>query len=141
MYGLATDDGHNYHNIPSRASEPGRGWVVVLAEALTPEALIAAMESGRFYASSGVELAEVQSTVESLRVAVAPEEGVTYAIEFIGTRRGFDAEHTPVTDAKGEEVRATHRYSADIGAVLARSEGPQAEYRITGATNSTSARG
>ncbi len=25
MYGLAVDDGHAYHNIPSRASEPGRG--------------------------------------------------------------------------------------------------------------------
>ena len=31
LYGLGTDDGHSYHKIPSRASEPGRGWVMVLA--------------------------------------------------------------------------------------------------------------
>jgi hypothetical protein len=43
MYGLANDDGHNYHNIPSRASEPGRGWVMVLADELSPEHLIYAM--------------------------------------------------------------------------------------------------
>ncbi|HTI50578.1 MAG TPA: hypothetical protein VL475_06500, partial [Planctomycetaceae bacterium] len=39
MYGLATDDGHAYHNIPSRGSEPGRGWIMVLAAELTPGAL------------------------------------------------------------------------------------------------------
>ncbi|MCA9069260.1 MAG: hypothetical protein KDA84_10075, partial [Planctomycetaceae bacterium] len=42
MYGLATDDGHNYHNIPSRASEPGRGWVMVLSNNLAPDRLIQA---------------------------------------------------------------------------------------------------
>lgn len=132
MYGLATDDGHNYHNIPSRASEPGRGWVMVLAEALTPEALISAMEAGRFYASSGVELAEVESTIDGLRVAVAPEAGVSYTIEFIGTRHGFDAGHAPVVDSQGKEIRATRRYSDDVGAVLSRTVGETAEYRFTG---------
>ena len=52
MYGLATDDGHNYHNIPSRRSEPGRGWVVVLTRKLTPAAIVTAMEAGRFLTSA-----------------------------------------------------------------------------------------
>ena len=86
MYGLATDDGHRYHHIPSRGSEPGRGWVMVLASELTPESLIASLESGRFYATSGVKLREVISGSDGLDVAVEPEPGVNYTIDFIGTR-------------------------------------------------------
>ena len=76
MYGLATDDGHRYHHIPSRGSEPGRGWVMVLAPELTPEALLASLEAGRFYATSGVKLTEVVSSPEGLDIAVDPEPGV-----------------------------------------------------------------
>ena len=36
LYGLATDDGHRYHHIPSRGSEPGRGWIMVLSPEFTP---------------------------------------------------------------------------------------------------------
>ena len=36
MYGIAVDDCHQYHKIPSPAagSEPGRGWVMVLTDDL-----------------------------------------------------------------------------------------------------------
>ncbi|HVJ67371.1 MAG TPA: hypothetical protein VM510_05270, partial [Caulifigura sp.] len=62
MYGLAVDDGHEYHHIPSRASEPGRGWVMVLSPKLTATSLILALEAGQFYASSGVTLKTVESS-------------------------------------------------------------------------------
>lgn len=132
LFGLGTDDGHAYHNIPSRASEPGRGWVMVLSERLTPESLIAAMEAGRFYASSGVTLERVTSSAEGLDLAVKADSGATYTIEFIGTRKGFDTKSEPVLDKDGKEVRATRRYSDDIGKVLARVEGTTASYRFTG---------
>lgn len=132
LFGLGTDDGHAYHNIPSRASEPGRGWVMVLSEKLTPESLIAAMEAGRFYASSGVTLERVTSSTNGLDVAVKADSDVKYTIEFIGTRRGFDSKSEPVLDKEGKEVRATRRYSDDIGKVLARVEGTTASYRFTG---------
>ena len=32
-------------------------------------------------------------------------------IEFIGTRKGYDADSYPVRDREGREIRATHRYS------------------------------
>ncbi len=132
LFGLGTDDGHAYHNIPSRASEPGRGWVMVLADKLTPESLIAAMEAGRFYASSGVTLERVTSSSEGLDVTVKVDSDVKYTLEFLGTRRGFDANSEPVLDKDGKEVRATRRYSDDIGKVLARVEGTTASYRFTG---------
>ncbi|MEX2288468.1 MAG: hypothetical protein WD648_15330 [Planctomycetaceae bacterium] len=132
MYGLATDDGHEYHKIPSRHSEPGRGWVMVLADELKPASLISAMEHGRFYASSGVTLDHVATSPAGIELAARPEPGVTYTIEFVGTRRGYNAESQPVRDKAGKEVRATRRYSDDIGVVLKKVAGPKAEYRFSG---------
>ena len=132
MYGLATDDGHNYHGIPSRKSEPGRGWVMVLAEALDPESIIPAMERGDFYSTSGVMLSKVTSSSLGLSVEVKSEPGVNYRIEFIGTESGYDKTSEPVLDKKGNEVLATRRYSADIGKVFSTHDGPSASYSFTG---------
>ncbi len=132
MYGLSTDDGHNYHNIPSRASEPGRGWVEVLAEELTPESLIESLEAGRFYASSGVKLTRIASSSDSLTVEVDARPDETYTIDFIGTRKGYDPTSQPVVDEDGNEIRATRRYSKEIGETLESVEGPQATYTFTG---------
>ncbi|MGE5193778.1 MAG: PHP domain-containing protein [Deltaproteobacteria bacterium] len=128
MFGLATDDGHNYHGIPSRASEPGRGWIVVLARELTAGAIIAAMDQGSFYASSGVKLERIASTPGGIEVEVVQQEGVDYVIDFIGTRRGFDPESEPVFDVNSMPVRTTRRYSNDIGRVLETVTGPRACY-------------
>ena len=132
MYGLATDDGHNYHNIPSRASEPGRGWVMVLAEELTPESLITAMEAGQFYATSGVTLKKVVSSSQALEVEVQPENGAAYTIEFIGTRQSANLEGRPVVDKDGKPIRATQVYSNDIGEVIKTVQGTKARYEFQG---------
>ncbi|MGE3317053.1 MAG: hypothetical protein AB7O26_18205, partial [Planctomycetaceae bacterium] len=126
-----TDDGHNYHNIPSRASEPGRGWVEVLSSELSPKALIAAMEAGRFYASSGVKLSKVVSSTRGLEVEIASEPGVEYTVDFIGTRKGFDPKSEPVLDKDGKEMETTRKYSADIGKTFATVSGTQATYQFT----------
>lgn len=132
LYGLATDDGHSYHRIPSRASEPGRGWVMVLADQLDPASLIRAMEAGRFYASSGVTLEKVTTTSSSLEVTVRPDADATYTIEFIGTRKGFDSRSEPVLDKTGNVVRATRKYSQEIGDVFKTVTGPSGIYQFAG---------
>lgn len=132
MYGLAVDDGHNYHGMHSHKSNPGRGWVEVLAKDLTAASLIESLETGRFYSSSGVTLRSVESSATGLTVEVEPVEGETYTIDFIGTRQGFDTASKPVLDADGKEVRATRRYSTDIGETFATVEGNQATYQFTG---------
>lgn len=131
MYGLATDDGHNYHNIPSRSSNPGRGWVMVLTDALTPTALISALEAGRFYSTSGVELAAVTTSEAGMDIEVTAKEGESFRIDFIGTRKGFDPESRPVLDDDGNEVHTTRIYSDDIGRVLKTVEGAEASYMFT----------
>ncbi len=132
MYGLATDDGHNYHKIPSRGSEPGRGWVMVLASELKPDAIVNALEQGRFYASSGVTLSRVVSSDQGLEVEVKADPSADYAIEFIGTLKGFDATSQPVVDKNGKTVRTTRRYSKDVGRVLQTVKGTKASYRFKG---------
>ncbi len=132
MFGLATDDGHNYHNIPSRGSEPGRGWIMVLADDLAPERLIQAMEAGRFFASSGVALAKVESSPKGLKVQVEPEEGVTYTIDFLGTKQSANLQGEPVLDKDGKPVRATRIYSDAIGQVFASVQGTEAAYEFEG---------
>ncbi|MCG6156496.1 hypothetical protein [Rubinisphaera margarita] len=132
MYGIAVDDGHNYHRIPSRQAEPGRGWVVVLADELSAETLVQALEAGKFYASSGVALKRIAVDGKQMNVEVEPVEGETYTIEFIGTRQGYDPRSEPVVDENGEPVRATRRYSDDIGQILQSSEGTSAAYTFQG---------
>ena len=138
LYGLATDDGHSYHQIPSRASEPGRGWVMVLATQLTPASLIESLEAGRFYSSSGVTLEKVEATAKSLTVTVRPDADATYTIDFIGTRKNFDPKSEPELDKGGKELPVTRKYSHTIGAVLKTVSGlkagkeTSAKYEFTG---------
>lgn len=132
MYGLAVDDGHDYHHMPSRDANPGRGWVYVLTEQLTPEALIAALEDGRFYASSGVRLEQITTSAIGMTVKVEAEPGVDYTIEFLGTRRGFNRESDEPLDQDGKPVRATRRYSDEIGQVFETLRGTSATYRFAG---------
>jgi hypothetical protein len=84
MYGLATDDSHNYHLFGTTYSNAGRGWVMVLADTLSPASLIRAMEEGQFYATTGVILDEIKVAFGALRVDVKEEPGVNYEIQFIG---------------------------------------------------------
>ncbi len=132
MYGLATDDGHNYHKIPSRGSEPGRGWVMVNADELSPSSLVTALEAGRFYSSSGVTLKTVSATSSQYTVAVLPESDVTYRIEFVGTRKGFDQTSKPILDKEGKPRAITRIYSDDVGETLATTEGTSATYKFAG---------
>lgn len=85
LYGIATDDSHHYHLFGKAYSNAGRGWFMVRSELLTPEALIRAMEAGDFYASTGVELEEVNAANNTLSIRVKEEPGITYTIEFISS--------------------------------------------------------
>lgn len=134
LYGLAVDDSHNYHLSRVRLSNPGRGWVMVRSPQLTPEQIVAAMERGDFYASTGVTLRDIRLENRKLSLEIQPEPGVTYTTQFIGTRKGFDTRTEPVTiPASGKMPAVTlKRYSAEIGQVLAEVPGTSPSYRLRG---------
>ena len=128
LLGLGTDDAHHYHG--TRDSRMLRGWIMVKADALSPEALIAAMRRGDFYATSGVTLTGVEFDGEELRLEIDAKPGVSYTTQFIGTRRGYDRTSEPVEDPYGRPL--TRRYAPDVGAVLAEVAGTAPSYRLTG---------
>lgn len=91
LYGLATDDAHNYHEVHEGHSNPGRGWIMVRAESLDAESILDAMHRGDFYASTGVTLRRIERSTRRLRIHIDAEPGVTYTTRFIGTRPGGPA--------------------------------------------------
>ena len=88
MYGLATDDSHNYHQFGAAFSNAGRGWVMVQAESLNAKSLIEAMEAGEFYATTGVRLRSYEVSGNEITIEIEKEKGVEYTIEFIGAEKG-----------------------------------------------------
>jgi hypothetical protein len=131
LFGVGTDDSHNYHG---GDVSPGRGWVMVRAEKLEAGTIMEAMQRGDFYASSGVTLEDVRFDAGSktLRIAIAPEEGVTFTTAFIGTRRGYDRAVEKVPTPEGDNVPYRLRYSKDVGAVLATSDSLTPSYTLKG---------
>lgn len=76
VWGTATDDGHEYEDFADReAPTPGKGWILVNADELTPRAIMAALASGRFAASTGVLLSDVRSDGSSLELDLEPSMG------------------------------------------------------------------
>lgn len=85
MYGIAVDDAHHFKRPwDVTASTPGHGWVYVRAESLSAPAIIAALERGDFYASTGVELADYEATPKQLKLTIKETKYSKYRTQFIG---------------------------------------------------------
>jgi len=132
LYGLAVDDSHRYHQFSASNSNPGRGWIVVRSPRLRVEELIAAMEAGDFYASSGVRLKAVRRSKDELALEIDAEPGVSYKTEFIGTLEGFDPASQSGPRPTNSINAVTRIYSTEIGEVLSVVEGTRASYKLEG---------
>lgn len=134
LYGLATDDTHEYYRFDDGLPNPGHGWIVVRAKSLTPANLLAAMYRGDFYSSTGVELEEVRFDREkrTLSVEVAPRDETQYTIRFVGTGKGFNRT-TTITDDPAEGKKPARKipvYSDEIGRTLKIVTGTEASYSM-----------
>ena len=126
MFGLATDDAHNYHQIAIGKSNTGRGWVMVKAPALSASSIIKAMEKGDFYSSSGVSLSSIQTTKESFSFKISTEKGVTYKTWFVGTRNNFKNSKDV---AKRNSLNPS---AAGIGEILGQTDSIEPKYNFKG---------
>jgi hypothetical protein len=80
VHGVAVDDSHHLKRPwDTDVALPGKAWVVVRAER-NAKSIVAALERGDFYASTGVELEEVSGT----SVKVREKNRARYRIQFIG---------------------------------------------------------
>jgi hypothetical protein len=113
MYGIAVDDAHTFKQPGNPAvAGPGRGWVMVRAERLETGAILAALEQGQFYASTGVEISDIVTTGRSMTVTVKKDVWSKYRIQFFG--RGGRLLHEAL------DSPAEYTFRGDEGYVRAR---------------------
>tara|TARA_R110002072_G_scaffold203257_1_gene361244 strand:- start:5122 stop:6405 length:1284 start_codon:yes stop_codon:yes gene_type:complete len=86
LYGIASDDAHRIDGEPE--VQAGRAWIVVRSPSLDAASLIEAMRKGDYYASTGVDLEDIQVTREAYTVDVQEREGVKHRVKFFGLRQG-----------------------------------------------------
>lgn len=110
-WGVASDDSHDFVNLDNLASErPGRAWIVVRAPELTQKALMDAMLSGNFYASTGVTLQDYSADRNEVRITI---------------KQPHDPRHS-------DDSRFMTRFIGKNGTLLAEVPGRNPIYRIRG---------
>lgn len=121
IYGVITDDAHNFRGdfMPDDAN-PGRGWVMVRAAELTPDAITHALESGDFYATTGLLLEDVQISDNQYSLKIRAEKDFSYTTTFIGWGGQIlkeDHSLTPVYSFTGTERYVRARVFCSTGKV------------------------
>jgi len=137
IYGVAVDDAHEYAIWGLGETNPGRGWIMVRSEWLTPNKITEAIKRGDFYNSTGVYLSRLNMDEYGIDLAIDAQAGVEYTIEFIGTMRDADltgyARDIPANYGEDENLNPHRiRYSEEIGQVLKTVSGTAARYEVTG---------
>lgn len=119
VFGAAVDDAHNFvQDFTLDRANPGRAWVVVRAARLTRDHIVRALIAGDFYASTGIELRNVDVTPDALTVEIQPsvpsQSPKRYRVVFIG-RNGREL-------ATSHDNPARYRFTGSEGYVRARIE-------------------
>ena len=129
IYGVGSDDAHRYitqtddGSVPGHLALAGLGWSVIDAPELTRVALRAAFEAGRFYVSTGVELAAYAVTAEGISLEVKPWSHERFTIEFVG----FEGR----TLARDSQPWAAYRFRGDEQYVRVRVADTSGCYALT----------
>ncbi len=97
---IATDDAHLHHG----EHDAFGGFVMVKAESLEPEALLAALKSGAFYSSQGPRFEEIAIGDGELSVRCSPVDAITIVT---GNSRALSCVGRHITQAAFELERLT----------------------------------
>jgi hypothetical protein len=121
LYGIAVDDAHHFKKFGKEHSNPGHGWIHVQAEALTSPAILAAIEAGDFYATTGVKLRDVKISSAEYRVEIEPveqweEKSTTYFIGEGGKVLAKTFDRSAVYRLTGKEKYVRARVESSGGA-------------------------
>jgi len=90
LWGVASDDAHDYQADGGGQYPAGGGWVMVRAPR-DPDAIKAALAAGQFYASTGVTLSRADVVGSELIVEVDASDPGDHAIAFISDGKLIDA--------------------------------------------------
>jgi hypothetical protein len=118
IWGVATDDAHDYQADGGGKYPAGGGWVMVKARR-DPAAILAALAAGRFYASTGVTLSRAERVGDELVVEVAPGSLERHTITFIENGKS-------VATVNGPNAKRAVPRTGYVRAVVKRDDGKQA---------------
>jgi hypothetical protein len=123
LYGIAVDDAHHFQGefAPDRVN-PGRGWVSVNSPSLDALELMASLESGRFYASTGVSLSDIVVTSDRITIDISEAGDFRFSTVFSGASGVVLAEtdENPATfDLGGRDVGYIRAKVTDSGGRVA----------------------
>ena len=100
IYGVATDDSHHYHDFTPQMANPGRGWICVQAESLSAPSIMDSIKDGDFYASTGVYLAELDTSANSINISISTDEDDPAKLtEYVTTITGYEGVILHETDS------------------------------------------
>ena len=113
VWAVASDDVHEYRAPDDRESPtPGKAWIVVQAPSLTAPAVLDAIRSGRFYASTGIALESYSADAAGVSMKIKP------AREW--------------SSVMASSTRYSTRFIGENGQVLAVENGLSPQYRFKG---------
>jgi hypothetical protein len=82
--GIAADDAHDFAGeFWGYKSLPGQAFVMVEAEQLEQKAILAALEAGQFYSSTGIILNALTTNQDQIKLSVRPEHHYAYSAELV----------------------------------------------------------
>ena len=86
LYAVAVDDVHHFKRGAGEplTAAPGQGWIMVRSSALSASAILAAIDRGDFYASSGVELSDYTTDAKGISITIKSIRDFRYRTLFIG---------------------------------------------------------
>jgi len=125
LLGFGSDDRHSYAPAP-------KGWTVVRAANLCTREVLAAISAGDFYASNGLDFADIRFDGKTLSVKIDVRQEGSYRIQFLGTKKDYDPSRRVVAVEKGPRcpARKIDVYSDGIGVVLDTVEGTEGAYTL-----------
>ena len=83
IFGMATDDAHDYRSFLPLEANPGCGWVVIKASKLDATEIVQNLEKGFFYSSTGVDLENIIVQPTKLEIFIKERSKSKFRTEFI----------------------------------------------------------
>ncbi len=107
VYGVASDDAHEFKVWGPRYSNPGGGFVWVRADSLETGALVSALERGDFYSSTGLRLERLEVSQRRILIESELKGRTRHRVTFIGKGGNtlYQTDRNPaVYEIKGTEL-------------------------------------
>lgn len=129
LYATGTDDSHGIFRKDYLAFV---AHMYVRARELSAGALFDAMNRGDSCCSTGLRLDDISFDGKTLAVKIAPEVEGEYLIEFVGTKKDYDASLKIIEQpaAGNRPARRIESYSPEIGTTLETAHGLEASYTL-----------